>query len=411
MYPMFKMRIRNFRKIRKADLEFEGLVWITGPNDNGKSCLLKSIPALMENSTGSSFITYGEKEAEVEVEFDNKNGHQKVTWVKQDKGSGTYTINDDAPLSKTGSTTPPEISDLGFKVLTVKDKKYNLHYWPQGEYFLVKDTPTYIFLMISRLLKHRNLIPMLKKMKADSIDLRDMEKELSGQFKMLEKKKQSLGEQLKLYRNFDRDSKRFKELRAVHEMYQTCLGISERVDSFTQSYTALSSRMEVINSNLQSLSGLPGVREDVVLLSACELLARKVNQTSRNLKAISPEVLAYVPQNTVEVSENLKQLNQLQLLMGKIQRVDKLLKAVDSPALKYTGVELKTAQNLAQALSKLEDLQSRCVSLEQKLAKFPDDYREIAIQLDEVDSDRKQLYIDYPQCPTCGRPWEDCEEK
>lgn len=408
---MFKIRTKNFRKIKQAELEVSGLVWITGPTDHGKSCLLKAIPALMENPTGGSFINYDADETTVELEFDNKDGRQKVQWVKPSKGSGTYTINDGEPLSKTGSSTPPEVSDLGFKVIQIKDTKYNLHYWPQGEYFLVKDTPTYIFLMISRLLKHRNLIPMLKQMKRHSSEQRDQEKELSGQFKMLEKKRQSLEEQLALYTDFPEHHRKYLSLKQVQEVLNSCVSVQERVEAFVSSYGAITHEILNISRVLDGFAPLSSVEEKISTWKTCIALKNRVDGVTQSLSAIPQNFLSYQPLDFSSIESDILKFHRLEEVQRAYIKTQKILESIPLRVLGYSGLDLEPVNVTLQNIKSLENLKGQIDAAQHKLKLVLKEVVEVDSSLADLDTQWKQLYIDYPQCPTCGRPWENCKEK
>jgi len=311
---MFKLSIENFRKIRKASIEVEGLVWITGPNDQGKSCLLKSLPALMENKSGNSFITYGEKETSITLDYP---GDKLLTWIKPQKGSGSYTIGDKV-LTKTGSTTPPEISDLGFRVITIKDTKYNLHFWPQAKYFLVQDKPSYIFLMVSRLLKHKNFIPMLKQMKLHYRDMSTQETELSGQFKLLEKKKQDIATELEDFRQFKAHDAMFNSLLEDQKRLVTGRDLISRANSLAKTLTSSMQVLDTIKETLQGLEGSSTIAESVRNVKALKILSEKLSFSTEALIKLPTDYFEYPELELTPIRTQITQVSQLYTLRTKL---------------------------------------------------------------------------------------------
>ena len=408
---MFSLKANNFRKIKHALIDVDGLVWVTGPNDNGKSCLLKAVPALMENSSGSAFINYDAKETEVELVFDTSEGRRKVNWVKPEKGSGTYCIDDGKPIAKTGASIPEEVSNLGFKIIQVKDKKYNLHYWPQGEYFLIKDTPSYIFLMISRLLKHRNLIPMLRKMKGQSSDMRDTEKELSGQFKLLERKRQSLADQLELYENFEEHEAFFTRFKSNRTLLKDCEDVHGRVNTLIGSFADVQDKKDQLNEVMESLSTLPDVSDKVVLLDQCVALKSRHDQVQVELGSISQDILFYVPLDFGLIESKLDMLRDMRILKSRADSLTETLANLNTDVVGYEGLAFEQVQSLIDKITRLKTLKDDVEEIVDGLEAIETRKAQHVKAREELDREFEQLYIDFPNCPTCGRPWNDCEDK
>lgn len=102
-----KLRIKNFQKHHKLDIEFSDKVTtIVGKSDTGKSSVLRSLLWLIANKPkGDSFIQVGEKSAAVRIETD---GHL----ITRRKGkSNTYEI-DGEELHAFGSDVPQKIQDV-----------------------------------------------------------------------------------------------------------------------------------------------------------------------------------------------------------------------------------------------------------------------------------------------------------
>jgi DNA repair ATPase RecN len=102
-----KLRIKNFQKHHKLDIDFSDKVTtIVGKSDAGKSSVLRSLLWLISNKPkGDSFIQVGEKSAAVRIETD---GHV----ITRRKGkSNTYEI-DGEELHSFGSDVPQKVQDV-----------------------------------------------------------------------------------------------------------------------------------------------------------------------------------------------------------------------------------------------------------------------------------------------------------
>ena len=62
-----KVQVKNFQSLKDVELEIEGFTALSGPNNSGKSALMRAIRGVFQNTGGTSFITHGEKEMEVSL--------------------------------------------------------------------------------------------------------------------------------------------------------------------------------------------------------------------------------------------------------------------------------------------------------------------------------------------------------
>lgn len=109
---MFKINIQNFQSLKDTSLVVNGLTAITGPNNSGKTALMRAVRAVFQNTPGNSFIRSGETTTQVDVEFPDN----KITWKKSlDKKIKTqYIFNDGEPIFP-GREIPEEVHNIGIK--------------------------------------------------------------------------------------------------------------------------------------------------------------------------------------------------------------------------------------------------------------------------------------------------------
>lgn len=98
--------IRNFQKHRKLHLKLGPVTTIVGPNDSGKSALIRALTWVLTNKpNGSAFMSHGMKRVLVKVSMD---GHVLV----RSKGKGNTYKLDGAEFKAFGKRVPDEISNL-----------------------------------------------------------------------------------------------------------------------------------------------------------------------------------------------------------------------------------------------------------------------------------------------------------
>lgn len=129
---MIRVKIKNFQSLADAEMIIDGFTALTGPNNCGKSALVRAIKGLFKNNPAS--VRTGETYSEVTLLFDDGN---EVTWRKG-KGHNTYVINGKT-LENVGRSVPDEVQALGIHRIEVGRHRM----WPQiasqnvGQVFLL----------------------------------------------------------------------------------------------------------------------------------------------------------------------------------------------------------------------------------------------------------------------------------
>jgi DNA repair exonuclease SbcCD ATPase subunit len=115
------VRVRNFQSIKDATLRVAGLTVITGPNNSGKTSVLRAIRGAFTNAPAGPLIRQGEGYLTVDLSFDDG---QTVTWEKghekpdgKGKAINRYTINSKV-LDGVGRGVPPEVEALGVREIS-----------------------------------------------------------------------------------------------------------------------------------------------------------------------------------------------------------------------------------------------------------------------------------------------------
>lgn len=130
-----RIRVRNYQSIRDASIVADGLTVITGPNNSGKTAMLRAIRGVVQNTPGSAFVRHDTKECTVNLEFDD--GHT-VEWTKGKDTKPTYRVDGGNPIHP-GRAVPDEVKALGIVPIKAGDQEI----WPtiapqfSGQMFLI----------------------------------------------------------------------------------------------------------------------------------------------------------------------------------------------------------------------------------------------------------------------------------
>jgi len=137
-----RVRIKNFQSIEDAEIEVDGFAVVTGPNNSGKTALMRAIRGLFINAPPGPLVRHGTNYLSVELEFDDGT---TILWEKgteKPEGKGAtvnrYFVNG-VKIEGVGRGAPPEIEALGVRQITAASHQV----WPQiaqqfdGTLFLV----------------------------------------------------------------------------------------------------------------------------------------------------------------------------------------------------------------------------------------------------------------------------------
>jgi len=144
-----KVVIKNYQAIKDVELEFKpGITAIVGNSNNGKSSIIRSLEAAINNKGGDSFINYDADQCEVTIE---DNG-SIIKWVKSKKQGKSHYIINGQKLSKIGQKQIPEVGELlNMNEVEVNNERFRLNFWKQLDYpFLVGKTSYQLFDFISK---------------------------------------------------------------------------------------------------------------------------------------------------------------------------------------------------------------------------------------------------------------------
>ena len=106
-----KIKIKDYQSIKDAEIEVDGFTVVTGPNNSGKSALMRAVSGLFRNAAleeEGSVVRHGEDKFRVEMDF---GAEGKVAWEKGPKIKPTYEV--DGTTLHPGRDVPDEIKKFG----------------------------------------------------------------------------------------------------------------------------------------------------------------------------------------------------------------------------------------------------------------------------------------------------------
>jgi exonuclease SbcC len=349
-----KVRVKNFQSIKDAEIVIDGLTAITGPNNTGKSALLRAVRGAFQNTRGTSFVRYGTDKCSVELDFADG---RKLKWEKGDKIKPTYILDgdEDHPLHP-GQGVPDEVRDLGVRPIVAGGRDV----WPQvapqlnGQVFLL-DEPGSVL--------------------AEAVANVDRVGRLNRALKASEKDRRASTSALKV-RLSDRDQQEMEV--AVYE-------------------------------------GLDDVAAEVSAIEAAAHQAERIQKAIKNLRALRDRVVS-AREAVVSVqgirSVGVPDATEVQALLTSLDEMEGLHKrwtgARDRVA-QYKGVESITVdiddapvEKMAFAIAAVEALRDRIGHQKAVIQSCERALARAESELSEAESDATEILGTFEECPTCG---------
>lgn len=131
-----QVRIKNFQSIKSSTIDIDGLTVVTGPNNSGKTALMRAIRGVFQNTPGTSFVRHGATKSSVELSFSDG---RSVRWEKGPKMKPTYYIDGSTKAIHPGRGVPEQLREFGVESIKAGDQQV----WPQvasqftGQVFLL----------------------------------------------------------------------------------------------------------------------------------------------------------------------------------------------------------------------------------------------------------------------------------
>lgn len=394
-----RVRVRDFQSLKDASLDIQGFTVITGPNNSGKTALIRAIRGAFQNTKGSAFVRRGSAKTIVEITFDDG---RSLVWEKGAKVKPSFSIDGGPPIHP-GQGVPDEVKALGVRPIKAGGEEI----WPQiapqfHQVFLIDQPGSVLAEAVADVDRVGHLNEALKSAKSDQtranatlqVRLSDIE---------------ALVQELAQFEGLDQAVEDLKSLEADFQKGQ-------KIQRAHEGLVTLSSRYDAANALVLKLVPVEQVTlptEEGTEIPA-SLLAQRDGFTalSSRLEAAQAAEARWAPLSGVDVPpvqevEDLRtlyddlldtgrrflRLGAARLLVAKWGVVEGLeLDADEGPVTK-----IDTALSLLQGYQKrLDAALLQCEALTEKVR----DAEREAVEADRVFAD---YLAEIGECPVCGQ--------
>jgi len=138
-----KVHLENYRIIREADVEIDGLTLVRGQNDSGKSTIMRAMHTLTQNASGDSQIRYCAPGLLIRIEDKT---FPQFTYTRARGKTPFFSAAGEKPIDKLGRASMAEIDQrFPFKALQLQDDKFLPNFVFQKEVPIFGQVDVYAF--------------------------------------------------------------------------------------------------------------------------------------------------------------------------------------------------------------------------------------------------------------------------
>lgn len=396
---MIRVHVKNFQSIVQSTVDIDGLTVITGPNNSGKTALMRAIRGVFTNAKGNSFVRYGADTCEVTLEFPDGN---TVTWEKG-KTTNRYTVNGKL-LDKVGQGVPDEVEALGVTSITAGSQTV----WPQiapqftGQVFLLDQAGSVVAEALADVERVGKLSRALKAVDSDK-------RQAQSELKVRRADAKALVTEMAAFDGLD-DA--VKEVTTVEQSVAALKADQTRIEELS----ALSTRLDGYQQQVTKLAGIQtvsvpvadepvSIAKDGANLSALMAIRDRLNKAKADhTKYAGADILTCPP--AVELGNAKQELLDLKALLGKRTTAQT---ACDKLA-GFTAPDLDAGKTdkAGRALEVLRGIKTRRDGHVVAMADLQNEAHQAKADLAAAEAAVQDILNQMPACPTCGQGHKGC---
>jgi len=405
------VRVRNVQSIEDVTIVIDGFTVISGPNNSGKTAIMRAIKGVFTNAPAGPLVRHGAAHIIVDIDFgDGNTVTWKKGWKKPGQMGGTvneYTVNGKKLGDKVGRGCPDEVAALGVRFIDAGTERL----WPQvadqfkGVLFLV-DAPGSV---VAEAVADVDRVGKLSKaLKLSEKDRRSIVSTLNIRRKDI----LTVEEEIKAFAGFD------DVVTSVKDLEETAHRVDTQAELF-QFFYGLYERYEAAREKTEALDGV----EDIPLPDSTtgtegrKLASRLMDLTgletrygyiSEKVKRLDGVDDLGVPQTHL-AQEERNELLTILALHGNHRVAAEAVKRLEGVA----DVALPSKKSIAgatkvqSALSFLVNIKSRGSALEGEIARLEKAIAEADVELTDAQTEVGVIIGKLGICPTSRRPVEE----
>lgn len=393
-----KVHVKNFQSLKNTGLEIKGFTAVTGPNNSGKTALMRAIRGVFQNAPGTSFISHGATEMEVSLSFSDG---RSIIWSKGTtaRSKPTYIIDGGKPIHP-GRGVPDEVREFNVNPIKVMGNEVWPTLAPQftGQVFLLDQPGSAL---------------------AEAVADVDRVSKLNGALRSTDKDLRATSSKLKVRRE-DRvslieDLQTFDGLEAVDatvlaiEMDIEKAGKLERALGTMQDYRSRLANAQEDVTRLAPIEEvrLPDAGEAVAVQSKLDdlkLLQPKLHRSRQAVEDLESVASIEVPVvNAAEMSAMLTERDALRALQRSRATAEDVVESLAGiEAVEVAALDTDKARKTADALAFLREARVNLKAARRLVADLESEWESFSSESEKVATEVDALLAECGVCPTCG---------
>ncbi len=354
-----EVHVRNFQALKNTGLEISGFTAITGPNNSGKTALMRAIRGVFQNTPGTSFVAHGADEMQVSLKFGDG---RSVVWKKgtTKRSKPTYIVDGGKPIHP-GRAVPDEVRDLGVSPIRVMGQEVWPTLAPQftGQVFLLDQPGSAL---------------------AEAVADVERVARLNGALRSSDRDLRATASRLKVRRE-DR------------------LGLIDDLQGFDGLDTVVS-QVDAIESDLTKAGKLNRAAETMIgyrdrLGAAQDEVVRLGRVEDVNIP------------DADEAQEALRELTTLARLQERRQeRGEEVARLEGIEHVTLEDIDTKKVETALAALEFFRGVRVRLTTAQSRVTGLEADFESFSSEAERVGEEVQELLGGFEECPTCGSPME-----
>lgn len=392
-----EVRIQNFQSIEDATLVVDGLTVVTGPNNSGKTAVMRAVGGVFTNPPAAPLVRHGAAYLSVTLTFDDGT---TVTWEKGWEKSGQkgskvnrYYLNG-KELQSVGRGCPPEVEALGVRPISAGSEKI----WPQvakqfeGTLFLVNKSGALLAEALSDVERVGKLTKALRLSEKDR-------RAASSELKVRRKDVTALEVEVQKWDGLDQVEAAVEALAPLKASAEGTASDLSEARSLQQSLAAAQAEADKYGGfSYEEPDGQRVVKIQAVL-GKVKTYRDRLSEASAELEALSGFSLPTFP-DASDIQEQARKLEALRLLSDKKAQAEAAVAQFEG----LPSVVFPDAAPVAEAKKALTDAQALNDCLQRAAddrAKADAEAEDNSKLLAEVEAEVTRLLGDRGFCPTC----------
>lgn len=399
----YRVKVSNYQSIRKAEITVSGLTAITGPNNSGKTALIRAITGVFTNTPGTAFVRHGAEFTEVEIEFLGEDGGS-IRWKKGPKVKPEYSINGGPGLNP-GRGVPDEIA--GFMVVPIQAGGSDI--WPQlaqqfsGQLFLLDKSGAVVAEAVADVERVGRLTRALKLSESDKRSAR-------SSLKVRRQDEISLEASLQVFDGLPDVEAAVQQVLALREsMKQTAADVREFRD-LSQRHREATETIETLlpaeDIQLPPPAVVQAARVDGNKLRVVADLQRRIRRSAMVIDALEGADAVVVP-GPGDAQATKKELGEWGRLQKRwiaarqgVQDAEEAAAATQAHPVDPDAVG--AAQRVSKAMGMFSGFRSQMASGQQRIQGLEAELTQKDADLEQAEQEVQALLQEVGACPTCG---------